>query len=57
MRQNNKADMTVTEQIRAIRQKICSDYCKYSIYDQEGKMRERDITEQIACEHCPIREL
>ena len=57
MRRNNKMDMTVTEQIKAIRQKMCESYCKYSVYDQEDKVRERDITEKISCENCPIREL
>lgn len=54
MRQNNKADMTVTEQISAIREKMCSDYCKYN---KDGEPHKKSTTEKMACVVCPLREL
>ena len=60
MRQKNKADMTVTEQIAAVREKICSEYCKhteaylssYKDPDEAWEKQNADI-----CNYCPMREL
>ena len=57
MRQNNKADMTVTEQIIAIRRMICANYCKYSEWAEKSKDGEAQELLKTMCAHCPLREL
>lgn len=57
MRQNNKADMTVTEQIIAIRRMICANYCKYSEWAEKTKDEQEQKLLKTMCEHCPFREL
>jgi len=56
MRKNNKMDMTVTEQINAIADNICRNYCKYSDTGDE----EKEGCELCDSEHfrnCPLNEL
>lgn len=43
-------DMTVTEQIEAIRRRMCCDYCKYMETLKRDELREK-------CVNCPLREL
>lgn len=57
VRQNNKADMTVSEQIKAIRRMICANYCKYSEWAEKSKDGEAQELLKTMCEHCPLREL
>lgn len=57
MRQNNKADMTVSEQLKAIRRMICANYCKYSEWAEKSKDDEAQELLKTMCEHCPSREL
>jgi hypothetical protein len=59
-RRKNKVDMTITEQLEALREDICDNYCKFP-----GEVRSKytDIdkaTEQLVLEHCdgcPFMEL
>lgn len=65
MRAKNKADMTVTEQIASVSEKICNGYCKYpqiyrekylhGQYENADEATERMIEE--CCNHCPLLEL
>ena len=59
-RSNNKADMTITEQLEVIKEKICDKYCKHtenylSCYkdpDEAWEKQNADI-----CNYCPLKEL
>ena len=57
MRKNNKADMTVSEQLQAIGDRFCADYCKH------GKtiktLTDDELSEFMKehCKHCPVTEL
>ena len=60
MRSNNKEDMTITEQIAAVREKICDDYCKFteqylSCYKDPDEAQEKLLADM--CQYCPMREL
>lgn len=56
MRKNNKMDMTVTEQINAIADNICRNYCKYpDTWDEEKEGCE--LSESEHCRNCPLGEL
>lgn len=51
MRKNNKSEMTIAEQLNAIADDFCKNYCKYS--DAQDEKKE-------GCEHCkncPLGEL
>ena len=59
-RKINKEDMTIPEQIAAVREKICSDYCRYtqeylSCYKDPDEAWERQSAD--ICNYCPMREL
>lgn len=59
MRKNNKSDMTVVEQIVAIREDICSYCCKYR---DEARQMYDDRTAQLIyiqryCHECPMGKL
>lgn len=49
MRRNNKLDMTVTEQIQAIKEDMCNKNCKY-----HGKKTEEA---KEKCQECPLKKL
>ena len=59
-RHNNKMDMTVGEQIEAVKELICRDYCKhteeylssYKDPDEAWEKQNADI-----CNYCPMKEL
>lgn len=60
MRHNNKMDMTIAEQIAAVREKICDDYCKYTeqylgCYKDPDEAQEKLLADM--CQYCPMREL
>lgn len=60
MRKNNKADMTITEQIAAVREKICDSYCRYteqylSCYKDPDEAQEKLLAD--ICQYCVMREL
>ena len=59
-RRKNKLDMTITEQMQSVADRMCDCYCKYpDIY--RGKIKDVDeAQEQMQheqCEHCPLMEL
>ena len=60
MRKNNKADMTISEQLESIKERICDGYCKYP---ELAKLTHDDSDEALewmmrdCCEHCPLMEL
>lgn len=56
-RRANKADMNVSEQIEAVRESICSDYCKYTeqylaTYKDPDDAEERLLADM--CNFCPL---
>lgn len=58
-RRNNKEDMSITEQLEAMKDKICIGYCKYfeeadSMFDSETEM---ENYLRATCEKCPLMEL
>ena len=60
MRKHNKEDMTIPEQIAAVREKLCDDYCKYTeqylgCYKDPDEAQERLLAD--ICQYCPMREL
>jgi len=60
MRKKNKAEMTITEQITAVREKICDSYCRYteqylSCYKDPDEAWEKQCAD--ICNFCPMREL
>ena len=60
MRQNNKADMTITEQFESIKKRMCDNYCKFP---EMSKLAYGDTDEALErlmesyCNHCPLQEL
>ena len=60
MRKHNKEDMTIPEQIAAVREKICDEDCKYTeqylgCYKDPDEAQERLLAD--ICQYCPMREL
>ena len=60
MRKHNKEDMTIPEQIAAVREKICDEVCKYTeqylgCYKDPDEAQERLLAD--ICQYCPMREL
>ena len=56
MRRNNKADMTISEQIESIKERMCDQYCKWpDKWDEEAEGI--PLFESEHCEHCPLMEL
>ena len=55
-RRNNPANMTITEQLDAIKEEVCDKICRYPDMVDNG-----DLTEElfeIQCNyHCPLRKL
>lgn len=49
MRRNNVGDMTIREQLAAIREIFCEKYCKYR------KLKGEDLNEK--CKDCPVRKI
>lgn len=55
-RRKNPADMTVTEQIEAIAEEFCMNYCKWpDQWDEEEEGCE--LSESKHCQNCPISRL
>lgn len=50
-RRNNKADMTIREQIKDIKEEICEEYCHY----HKTYVYQSDIDEK--CQRCPLTRL
>ena len=59
MRKNNFADMTVVEQLIAIRDDVCEYACKYreSVKRSEGDEVLWKISVQRYCHDCPLTKL
>lgn len=57
MRRKNKMDMTISEQIQNVSDRVCHEICKY--YDKGKKLSNEDLEKftQEHCLHCPIGEL
>lgn len=63
-RRNNKIDMSITEQLEAMKDKICLGYCKYyeeadSMLDNGKFNNETDMENFLneTCKSCPLMEL
>ena len=59
-RHNNKADMTVCEQIEAIKEKICKVYCQFPVIGKEAIGDPDEAQEWLKdnfCNNCPLKEL
>ena len=59
-RHNNKMDMTIAEQVEAVKEQICRDYCKHTeAYFATYKDPDEAWEKQCAdiCNFCPIKEL
>lgn len=54
-RRKNKMDMTISEQMGAICEKICDRYCKFPIYASRGDITQAELDSM--CEGCPLNEL
>lgn len=53
MRTNNKLDMTITEQLNAIAEDFCMNYCKWpDLWDEEAE--ECELSESEHCQNCPF---
>ena len=57
MRRKNKMDMTISEQIQNVSDRVCHEICKY--YGKSEGMSNKDLEKftQEHCLHCPIIEL
>ena len=60
MRHNNKMDMTIAEQVEAVKEQICRDYCKHTeaylaTYKDPDEAEEKLLAD--ICQYCPMREL
>ena len=59
-RSNNKTDMTITEQLEAIKTRFCDNYCKMPeqylsmIKDPDEAY---ELMQNTECLKCPLREL
>ena len=59
-RHMNKTDMTITEQLESMKEKICRGYCKYPDLALEVRVNPADANEWLNrqyCERCPLREV
>ena len=59
MRQNNILDMTIVEQLVAVREEVCGYACKYK-EDIDRKYKEdttRKVMVQQYCRNCPLTQL
>lgn len=55
-RKNNPADMSITEQLRAIADDMCTNYCKWpDLWDEEKEGME--LADSEHCANCPMSEL
>lgn len=59
MQQNNIQDMTISEQVEAIKADICRNYCKYLEkleLDLEANEAQETLEEEY-CANCPLTRL
>lgn len=60
MRKNNKSEMTITEQFKVIKEKMCSGYCKYpqiSLENIKDPDEAQEWLEDNFCNTFPLKEL
>ena len=50
-RRNNKMEMSIYEQLQAIKEEMCEHYCHY----RKTYVYQSDVDEK--CEHCPLTRL
>ena len=56
-RHNNKMDMTIAEQVEAVKEQICRDYCKHTeaylaTYKDLDEANEKLLADM--CNFCPL---
>ena len=59
-RANNKNDMTISEQLEAIKNRMCDDYCKmpeHYLSMIKDPDEANDVMIHAECIHCPLSEL
>ena len=58
MRKRSKERMTICEQLEAMREEICNDYCKYPEM-RVPKFLDESWQQQleVICEKCPLNDL
>ncbi len=65
MRKNNVQDMTIHEQLESVREKVCTDYCRYPAIYHDRFLRDEFENEDAAmdalgdeiCVNCPMMKL
>lgn len=65
MRKNNINDMTIREQLEAVCEKVCTDYCRYPAIYHERLLRDEfknsdeamDAMGDEICAGCPLMKL
>lgn len=59
-RKCNKNDMTITEQLEAVKTRMCDDYCRYQELSLETIKDPDEAFEWLQrnyCQNCPLSEL
>ena len=58
-RKNNKADMTIVEQLEQIKEKMCNEYCIYRSMAYSSNKDVDAAEEYLAgyCKECPMKNL
>lgn len=54
-RRNNPAEMTILEQLKKIKEEVCTSYCKYVSRNRNGHMSNK-LFDDI-CNRCPLNKL
>lgn len=65
MRRKNKEEMTITEQIEDVAERMCKDYCKYPAVYHERLLRDEyedadkadEAMQNEQCNNCPLMRL
>lgn len=59
-RKKNKADMTIREQLEAVKEKVCDGYCRFpelALGTNEDPDEAWEWLERTYCQNCPLNEL
>ena len=55
-RRNNPSEMTVTEQIAEVKEKMCDRFCRYTNIKKRGEISQETLED--ICDHdCPLNSL
>jgi hypothetical protein len=57
VRRKNKMDMTISEQIQNVSDRVCHEICKYYAKNKNLSSADYEKIMQEHCLHCPIIEL